>query len=120
MTQEEDDGFAYIITSGKVSAVYSDGTISHLIRRYKPGDLIGGCALLGRMTRVYTLQAEERTSALRLKRDDFQKVMEKFPADISKITGSLISELAKWDKTLLERQFSEGSLQSRTLGVSLL
>ena len=120
ITQGEDDGHAYLITSGRVSVRYSDGDDHHVIREYRDGDLIGGCSLLGRMTRIFTVQATEQTTALRLSRDDFQKVMKQFPDNVPKVTASLIAALTDWDRILLETQLSDERFDPRTFGVSLL
>jgi len=119
MMQGEDDGHAYIIISGRLSAIFTRENESQKIRQYFPGDLVGGCALLGRMPRIFTLEVVEKTTALRLKRDDFQKVMHQFPTNISLLVSSLIAELAEWDRILLER-LESGDNPARALGVSLL
>ena len=120
MVQGEDDGNAYLIMTGQLSAIYSAKSGSHVIRNYESGELVGGCALLGRMLRHFTLKATQNTTALQLSREDFQKVMQQFPKNVALFASSLISELVDWDRILLERQQAEGKFDSRTLGISLL
>lgn len=120
MVQGEDDGNAYLIISGQLSAIYSAKSGNQVIRNYESGELVGGCALLGRMLRHFTLEATQNTTALQLSREDFQKVIQQFPKNVALLASSLISELVEWDRILLERQHAEGTLDYRTLGVSLL
>jgi len=87
---------------------------------------VGGCALLGRIPRLFTLQATEETMTLRLSREEFQKTLQQFPAGLTRITGNLVltgnlvSELVEWDRSLLDMQTIKENADYRALGVSLL
>jgi CRP-like cAMP-binding protein len=70
----------------------------------------------GDNTRLFTVQATEETEALRLNREEFQKVMEQFPEAVSKTTGNLLTEIAAWDRRLLEGD----DWDPETIGVSLI
>ena len=120
MVQGEDDGYAFLILSGQVKAVFIESDASSVIRQYGIGEFVGGCALLGRMPRLFTLQATEETTALRLGREQFQKALQQFPASVSKITGSLLLELVEWDRSRLDMKNGEGGSDHHALGVSLL
>ncbi|NOQ46528.1 MAG: Crp/Fnr family transcriptional regulator, partial [Desulfobulbaceae bacterium] len=87
---------------------------------YGPGKFIGGCALLGRLPRLFTLQATEETITLRLSREEFRKTLQQFPAGIFKISANLVSELVEWDRSLLDMQTTKENIDYRALGVSLL
>ncbi len=120
MVQGEDDGHAFLILSGQVNGIYTEGDTSRVIRQYEPGMFVGGCALLGKLPRLFTLQATEETMTLRLNREEFQKTLQQFPAGISKITANLVAELVEWDRSLLDIQSIEEMTDYRALGVSFL
>jgi CRP-like cAMP-binding protein len=120
MVQGEDDGHAFFILSGQVKAIFTENDVDSVIRQYGTGEFVGGCALLGRMPRIFTLQATEKTTALRLGREQFQKVLQQFPASISKITGSLLLELLEWDRSRLDMKNGESGPDHHALGISLL
>lgn len=118
--QGEDDGHAYFIIAGLVQAYYVKDGNNHLIRTYEPGQFIGSLALLGKMPRIFTLQALDNAQALRLGRDEFQKALEQFPSSLSKIISCLTTELLAWDKILLEHEGFQATKDFHALGVSLL
>ena len=120
MVQGEDDGHAFLILSGHVNGIYTEGDTSRIIRQYEPGMFVGGCALLGRIPRLFTLQATEETMTLRLSREEFRKTLQQFPAGITRITGNLVSELVEWDRSLLDVQTTKEIADYRALGVSLM
>ena len=120
MVQGEDDAHAYGILSGQLKVIYTENETSHVIRQYGTGQFVGGCALLGRMPRTFTLQAVEKTVTLCLSREQFQKALQQFPASSSKVTANIVSELLEWDRSLLDVHNIEKNLDFRTLGVSLL
>jgi len=118
--QGEDDGQAYFIIAGQLQAYYVKEGNSHLIRTYEAGQFIGSLALLGKMPRIFTLQALDSAEALRLGRDEFQKALEQFPSSLSKIISCLTTELLTWDKILLEDEGFQSTKDFHSLGVSLL
>ena len=120
MIAGEDDGHAFLILSGRVHGIYSEGDTQQVIREFGPGTFVGGCALLGKPRRLFTLLAREKTMTLRLNREGFQKTMQQFPAEVFKITANLVTELAEWDRSLLEVQSVEKLAAYRALGVSFL
>ena len=118
--QGEDDGQAYFIIAGQLQAYYVKDGNSHLVRTYDPGQFIGSLALLGKMPRIFTLQAQEDAEALRLGRDEFQKALEQFPSSLSKIISCLTTELLAWDRMLLEDEGFKMEKDFHALGISLL
>ncbi len=120
MVQGEDDGHAFLILSGRVHGIYTGGDTRQVIRQFGPGKFVGGCALLGKPPRLFTLQATEETMTLRLNREEFQKTLQQFPAGIFKITANLVTELVEWDRSLLDIQSIEEMADYRALGVSFL
>ncbi len=120
MVQGEDDGHAFMILSGRINAIFSEGDNSRVIGQFGAGQFVGGCSLLGRLPRLFTLQATEETVTLRLTREEFRKTLQQYPATISKISGNLVSDLVDWDRNLLDVQNWQGESDFRALGVSLL
>lgn len=120
MVQGEDDGHAFLVLSGQINAIYTEGAKSQVIGQFGPRQFVGGCALLGRLPRLFTLQATEETELLRLSREEFQKTMQQFPNSISKITANLVSELVGWDRTLLSVFNIGEETEIPSLGVSLI
>ena len=120
MIQGEDDGNAFLILSGQLSGLHVNDDKSRVVCHFGPGQFIGGCGLLGRLPRLFTLQATEETTTLRLNREEFTKALQQFPGTFAKITANLVSELAEWDRNLLDTGNLEEDAGFRALGVSLL
>lgn len=120
MIQGEDDGNAFLVLSGQLSGLHIKDEQSRVVCHFGPGQFVGGCALLGRLPRLFTLQAAEKTTTLQLNREEFTKALQQFPGTLAKITGNLISELAEWDRNLLDTDNFEEDAGFRTLGVSLI
>ncbi|MCK5068900.1 MAG: cyclic nucleotide-binding domain-containing protein [Desulfocapsa sp.] len=120
MVQGEDAEHAYCVISGQLSAIHTENESTHTIRQYGAGQFVGGCNLLGRIPHLFTLQAVEKTTTLRLSREQFNKVLEQFPSSLSRVTANLVSELANWDRSLLDIKSTGKTLDDNPLGVSLL
>ncbi|NNK94873.1 MAG: cyclic nucleotide-binding domain-containing protein [Desulfobacterales bacterium] len=118
--QGEDDGYAYFIIAGQLQAYYIKDGNNQLIRTYEPGQFIGSLALLGKMPRIFTLQAPDNAETLRLGRDEFQKAVEQFPSSFLKIISCLTTELLTWDRILLEDKGFQIDKDFHALGISLL
>lgn len=120
LVQDEEDGCAFLLLSGTVSVIRKNRDTGTVVRRYSAGALVGSSALLGKMPRLFTVEALETTTALRLCRQQFQKTMLQFPQDMGKIAENLVSELTRWDQHLLaEHKTQEGS-SFQGIGVSLI
>jgi CRP-like cAMP-binding protein len=120
MVQGEDAEHAHCIISGQLSAIHTENETDHVIRQYGTGQFVGGCALLGRIPHIFTLQAVEKTTTLRLSREQFTKVLQQFPESLTKITANLVSELAEWDRSMLDSKSTSNDFDGDSLGVSLL
>jgi len=121
MVQGEDDGNAYYIISGKLNGSYKKNDTQYPVQLIEPGQFIGGIALLGKSIRLFTIQAMEKSTVLRLNRDGFQKIMKQYPDSMVKIAANLTAGLTTWEQNLLNK---EDMLQSEqnvyVLGLSLL
>ena len=120
MVQGEDDGCAYYLVSGTVEVLHQRDDITRRIDTFGPGAFIGGLALLGKSARLFTVQATEKTTALRLNREGFQKTIKQFPESLQKVSASLVTELLRWDRRILAEDQIELSEGVKIAGVSLL
>lgn len=120
MVQGEDDGCAYYLITGTVEVLHQRDDTTHRIDTFGPGTFIGGLALLGKSARLFTLQATEKTTALRLKREGFQKSIKQFPESLQKVSASLVAELMRWDRRILAADQTEPAEGVKISGVSLL
>jgi CRP-like cAMP-binding protein len=121
MVQGEDDGYAYYLVTGSLQIFHRQDDVDYPLKTLEPGQFIGGLALLGKTIRLFTVQANEKSTLLRLHRDNFQKVMEQFAGNMTRIAANLASELTGWEKDILnltDRKELEGGNQ--VLGISLL
>ena len=120
MVSGEDDGNAFLILTGKLHAFSSKDEPDNMIHEYGAGDFVGGCALLGRMPRVFTLLAMEKTTTLCLSREQFQKAIKQYPDGITRVSSNLATVLTKWDQHLVEKQRTGKVSDYSNLGVSLI
>ncbi len=121
MVEGEDDGNGYYLISGILKSFYKKDSIEYQVQNYKPGQFIGGLALLGKSIRLFTVYAAEQSTVLRLNREGFQKIMQQFPNSMTKIAANMALELAGWEKDLLARaDEKELEGENQVLGISLL
>lgn len=120
IVQGEDHDYAYFIISGRLAASYTEDETRHVVREFTSGQLIYGAALLGSEPALFGLQAMEETKVLCLQREEFHKAMQKFPNGISRIADSLVSDLVRWDRSMLAIKRKNGERDYSSVGVSLL
>lgn len=121
MVQGEDDGNAYYLITGKLQGFHRKSGIDYPMLVVEPGEFIGGLALLGTAIRLFTVQATETSSLLRLPRDSFQKAMQQFTGNMAKIAANMASEVADWEKNvLIQIEEKELEVGNQSLGISLL
>jgi len=121
MVQGEDDGNAYYLVSGSLQIFHRKDDVDYPLQTLEPGQFIGGLALLGKTIRLFTVQATENSTLLRLHRDNFQKVMEQFAGNMTKIAANMTSELTSWEKDILiQIEKKDLEAENQSLGISLL
>ena len=116
----EDNDCAYFIVSGRLVASYTEDETEHVVREFNSGHFICGAALLGSEPALFGLHAAEDARVLCLHREEFQKAMQKFPNGISQIAASLVSDLVRWDRSMLAMPRKNGAYDYSSVGVSLL
>lgn len=121
ITQGEDDGICCYIISGTLQSFHRTNDRDFTVQTYKPGQFIGGLALLGKIIRLFTVQAVTESTVLKLNREGFQKVMNQFPDSMARIGANLAAELNVWEQNILasEEDNSEETA-NRISGISLL
>lgn len=121
MVQGEDDGSACLLINGKLESFHEDEGTRYLTRSYEPGQFIGSVALFGVSIRLFSVVAVEKSIVLRINRDGFQKVMQKFPDMIIRVAANLTIGLVDWERaqlTLAEGRIRGG--EETSFGISLL
>jgi CRP-like cAMP-binding protein len=118
--QNEDDGAAYYILSGRTVLTYRDEQGEQIIREYEPGQFIGGLALLGTMHRLFSLKAVGKVACLLITREKFSKAVEQFPELVPRIFQTVVDRIHKWEKLTLVGQSENRKECNRIAGVSLL
>ena len=73
LRQNEDDGQAFYIISGKAALEREDNSNVKEIRECHSGEFLGGLTLLGEARRLFSLKALEDTICLVLVREKFSK-----------------------------------------------
>jgi len=111
--QDEDDGQAFYIISGKTGLKRKDNGETSEIRDCETGEFLGGLTLLGETRRLFSLKAITDTTCLVLTRDKFLKTM-------AKICNAVAKSIDTWEERFLaDRGDQCGECMSR-LGVTLI
>ena len=119
-SQDDDDGRAIYILSGKAILMRRTDAGDLEIRAFGKGDFLGSLVLLGNMRRLFSLKASTDMVCVVLARKKFNKVMAQFPELTPKIFKSLIEGLRVWEERFLSG-FDEYCESCRhKIGVSLV
>jgi len=118
--QDDDDGQAFYILSGKAGLEHKDESGDHMIREYEAEDFLGGLVLLSNMRRRFSLKAVTDVTCLILTRDKFIATMEQFPELMLKIIKSVVEKISSIEGRFLASS-TEGCENCRQMaGFSLL
>jgi len=121
MVQGEDDGSACYLIQGKLKSFYKRNDTIYPLQSIEPGQFIGAAGLFTKSMRLFTVEADEKSTILRVSREGFQKVMLQFPETMVQIAAKFSSEIVHWEQgrlNTLEEQELEQAMPG--LGVSLL
>ena len=118
--QEEDDGQAFFIISGKAVLVYEKALQRIEFTHYGEGDFVGGLTLMGKVSRLFSLKALTDTECLIVHREKFAKAMEQFPELMPKILQELVKRIYQWEKALLADHAETYAECIKKTGVSLI
>ena len=118
--QDDSDGKAFYIISGKTELVRQDDGEESILRQYSEGEFLGGLALLGEMRRLFSLRASEDTVCLILSRDRFSKVLEQFPELTPRVFRTMVEKVRGWEERLIMCRNEICEACKQRLGVSLI
>ena len=117
--QNEDDGRAFYIISGKASLEREDNSSSKKIRECHSGEFLGGLTLMGEIRRLFSLKAVEDTICLVLMREKFSKAIEQFPDIMPRILKAVAKNIDSWEERFLADRADLCGQCLANLGVSL-
>ena len=118
--QNEDDGRAFYIISGKAILEREDNQSAKEIRDCLTGEFIGGLTLLGEVRRLFSLRAVEETVCLILERERFTKAIEQFPNIMPRIFKAVAKNIDSWEERFLADRADLCGECMVNLGVSLI
>ena len=118
--QNEDDGQAIYIISGRAVLEREAENRSIEIREHEAGDFLGGLALLGPMPRLFSLKAMMDTTCLIMTREKFAKVIAQFPESMDRILSALLNGIYIWEKQRLTDHAGTCQDCMKRAGVSLV
>lgn len=118
--QNEDDGRAFYIISGKAKLERTDNSTAKEIRDCHTGEFLGGLTLLGEVRRLFSLKAVQDTICLVLNRDKFSKAIEQFPDIMPRIFKAVAKNIDAWEERFLADRADMCGECMIDLGVSLI
>ncbi|NOQ18635.1 MAG: cyclic nucleotide-binding domain-containing protein [Desulfobacterales bacterium] len=118
--QNEDDGRAFYIISGKARLERADNSTTKEIRDCRTGEFLGGLTLLGEVRRLFSLKAVQDTVCLILNRDKFSKALEQFPDIMPRIFKAVAKNIDAWEERFLADRADSCGECIVNLGVSLI
>ena len=118
--QGEDDGQAFLIMSGETRLSHSTDDEERAVRDFSQQTFVGGLALMGRLQRLFSLQAVSDTTCLVLSRDKFEKAMEQFPDQVPKIIKAIVERISNWEERFLGEINEDCEACRSKIGVSLI
>jgi CRP/FNR family transcriptional regulator, cyclic AMP receptor protein len=118
--QDDDDGQAFYILSGKAGLEHKDESGDHMIREYEAEEFLGGLVLLSNMRRRFSLKALTDVHCLILTRDKFLMTMEQFPELMPKIIKSVVERINAIEGRFLASSSANCETCRQMTGFSLL
>lgn len=118
--QDDDDGQAFYILSGKVRLVHADEDGEQMIRDYGTGEFLGGMTLLGSMHRLFSLKALTEVTCLILSREKFSSTIKQFPDLMPKIIESVVERISAWEERFLFSRVESCEVCVQKVGFSLI
>lgn len=120
MRQDEDDGQAFHLLSGRVAVERREGERTIAVRTIEAGAFVGGLALLSELPRLFSLRAETQTLCLVLGREKFAQAIRRFPDQIPRLFRAVAEAVSAWEASFLADRPATCDACLAHLGVSLL
>jgi len=118
--QNEDDGQAVYIVTGKARLERKDNGKTTKVRDCETGEFLGGLTLLGETGRLFSLKSAADTTCLVLNREKFAKTMEQFPHLMMKVCKAVAQSIDTWEKRFLTDKGDQCGECMKQLGVTLI
>jgi len=118
--QDDDDGQAFFIISGKARLVHNDEGGERMIRDYDTGEFLGGMALLGTMRRLFSLKALTDVTCLIMTREKCGATIQQFPDLMPRIIKAVVERISAWEGQFLVSREENCSVCRQKVGVSLI
>jgi len=118
--QDDDDGQAFYIISGKARLVHTDEGGEEMIRDYDTGEFLGGMVLLGNMYRLFSLKAVTDVTCLILNREKFSTTIQQFPDLMPRIIKSVVGGISAWEERFLVSRVEGCKVCRKKVGISLV
>jgi CRP-like cAMP-binding protein len=116
--QNDDDGLAFFIISGKAQLTHNKETL--ILRDIEKGTFMGSLALLGTAPRIFSLKALTDISCMIMSREKFAKAIEQFPDQIPRILKTVSENVHTWEQRFLSESGESCENCFKQLGVSLI
>jgi CRP-like cAMP-binding protein len=118
--QNEDDGQAFYIISGKARLIHREDGQELIIRDYETGSFFGRLALMGSMRRLFSMQAVTDVTCLTITREKFLKALNQFPDQMPRIIKSVVETIQAWEKGFLAHRTESCETCMHKIGVSIV
>jgi CRP-like cAMP-binding protein len=117
---DEDDGRGFFVISGQLTLLFDAGGEALEVRRFGPGQFLGGLSLLGSMRRLFSLRSDTASVCLVIEREKFTKALEQFPELVPRLLQAVSRRVHAWEKRLLFDMVEEQVALAGRAGVSVL
>lgn len=119
--QDEDDGSAYLILSGRAGLILKKGEKEHRIREIGPESFLGALSLMTPVVKTFSLKALEDVTCIVITRKAFSRVAEQFPDIPFRYFQVLARKLVLAEKKSIQKfGSSEQEELKDLLGISLV
>jgi len=118
--QDDDDGRAIYIISGRAQLLHNENDTEILIREYASGSFLGRLTLMGSISRLFSLKALTDVTCLTITREKFTKALNQFPEQMPRIITSIVENIRAWEKRFLAQRTENCEACMRKVGVSLV
>ncbi len=118
--QDEDDGRAVFIISGKAMMSRKTGDDESSIRECGKGVFLGRFSILGPMPRLFSLKAISDMTCLILSREKFTRALEQFPELVPRVLKALVERIYSWEKRFFVDHPEICDNYRQSVGISVL
>jgi CRP-like cAMP-binding protein len=91
-----------------------------VIRDCEEGEFLGRLALMGTMSRLFSLRARTDMICLTITREKFTKALEQFPDLMPKLIRVIVANIYSWEKRFVAHRTVDCSDCFKEIGVSLV